>query len=397
MATTTDVLVIGGGLMGCATAYYLAKSGAKTTLIERNLEPGLETTARSGAIIRAHYGVPALVTLALEANKRYARFDDEIGRPCGFVASGYSVLVDNADAQNLREITAMHQSLGVNAKLLSPTELKEIVPSLKIDDAALCAYEPEGGFASPALTVTAYAARAKEMGADLRFGSPVISAAHSDGSGWEVTLGSGEIVSAGQVVLCTGNWSKPIGALFGLDLPVIPARAQIVVLNRPESFAGVFPVVSDLINLAYFRADGSSGMWVGSSDNADLQDFLTEPDGFDEGTGAKAVADARRKASFRFEGMEEGDKGGVQRSFSGLYETTPDWQPIMDSFGETLHAAVGFSGHGFKLAPVVGEAMAARALGQPDPFDISIFTQSRFAEERPIRSCYPYQRAKFLR
>ena len=397
MATTTDVLVIGGGLMGCATAYYLAKLGAKTTLIERNLEPGLETTARSGAIIRAHYGVPALVTLALEANKRYARFDDEIGRPCGFVASGYSVLVDDADTQNLREITAMHQSLGVNAKLLTPAELKESVPSLKIDDAALCAYEPEGGFASPTLTVTAYAAQAKEMGADLRFGSPVITAARSDGSGWEVTLGSGEIISAGQMVLCTGNWSKPIGALFGLDLPVTPARAQIVVLDRPESFAGVFPVVSDLINLAYFRADGSSGMWVGSSDNADLQDFLPEPDGFDEGTGAKAVADARRKASFRFEGMGEGDKGGVQRSFSGLYETTPDWQPIMDSFGETLHAAVGFSGHGFKLAPVVGEVMAARALGQPDPFDISIFTQSRFAEERPIRSCYPYQRAKFLR
>jgi len=397
MATTTDVLVIGGGLMGCSTAYYLAKLGAKTTLIERNLEPGLETTARSGAIIRAHYGVPALVTLALEANKRYARFDDEIGRPCGFVASGYSVLVDDADTQNLREITAMHQSLGVNAKLLTPAELKEVVPSLKIDDAALCAYEPEGGFASPALTVTAYAAQAKEMGADLRFGSPVITATRSDGSGWEVTLGSGEIISAGQMVLCTGNWSKPIGALFGLDLPVTPARAQIVVLDRPESFAGVFPVVSDLINLAYFRADGSSGMWVGSSDNADLQDFLPEPDGFDEGTGAKAVADARRKASFRFEGMEEGGKGGVQRSFSGLYETTPDWQPIIDSFGETLHAAVGFSGHGFKLAPVVGEVMAARALGQPDPFDISIFTQSRFAEERPIRSCYPYQRAKFLR
>lgn len=397
MATTTDVLVIGGGLMGCATAYYLAKSGAKTTLVERNSLPGLETTARSGAIIRAHYGVPALVTLALEANKRFARFDDEIGHPCGFVPSGYSVLVDEADAQNLKDITTMHQSLGVNAKLLTPTELKEIVPSLKIEDAALCAYEPEGGFASPPLTVTAYAAKAKEMGADLRFGSPVIAAAQTDGSGWQVTLGNGETISAGQVVLCTGNWSKPMGALFGLDLPVTPARAQIVVLERPEEFEGVFPVVSDLINLAYFRADGCTGMWVGSSDNADLQDYLTQPDGFDEGTGAKAVADARRKASLRFEGMEEGDKGGVQRSFSGLYETTPDWQPILDSFEGTLHVAVGFSGHGFKLAPVVGEAMAARALGQPDPFDISIFTQSRFAEERPIRSSYPYLRAKFLR
>ena len=87
---TADVLVVGGGLMGCATAYYLAQSGAKTTVIERKSAPGTETTARSGAIIRAHYGVPALVTLALEANKRYARFDDEIGHPCGFVPAGYS-------------------------------------------------------------------------------------------------------------------------------------------------------------------------------------------------------------------------------------------------------------------------------------------------------------------
>lgn len=396
--TTADVLVVGGGLMGCATAYYLARAGAKTTLAERKPMPGSETTARSGAIIRAHYGVPALVTLALEANRRYAQFDEEVGRPCGFAQAGYSVLVDDADARNLCDITAMHQSLGVNTKLLTPEELKEIVPAVKVEDAALAAYEPDGGFASPPLTVAAYAARAQELGADMRCGVSVC-AAEVSGAGWRVTLSTGETVSAGQVILCTGNWSRPIGALFGLDLPVTPARAQIVVLERPASFEGVFPVVSDLINLAYFRADGENGMWVGSSDNADLQDYLPAPDGYEEGVGAKAIADARRKAALRFDGMAErgGDKEGVQRAFSGLYETTPDWQPVIDSFGGTLHAAVGFSGHGFKLAPVVGEAMAARALGRADPFDISIFTQLRFAEGRPIKSSYPYQRAKFLR
>ena len=395
--TTADVLVVGGGLMGCATAYYLARAGAKTTLVERQPTPGSETTARSGAIIRAHYGVPALVMLALEANRRYAQFDEEVGKPCGFVQAGYSVLVDDADARNLRDITAMHQSFGVNARLLAPSELKEIVPTVKIVDAALAAYEPDGGFASPALTVSAYAARAQELGADMHYGVSV-TAAEPHGSGWRVTLSDGETISAGQAVLCTGNWSQPIGAIFGLGLPVTPARAQIVVLERPASFEGVFPVVSDLINLAYFRADGENGMWVGSSDNADLSDYLPAPDGFDEGVGAKAIADARRKVALRFDGMaDSGDKGGVQRAFSGLYETTPDWQPVLDSFGGTLHAAVGFSGHGFKLAPVVGEAMAARALGRPDPFDISLFALSRFAEERPIRSSFPYQRAKFLR
>ncbi len=394
--TTTDVLVVGGGLMGCSTAYHLARQGVQTTLVERRAQPGQETTGRSGAIIRAHYGVPELVTLALEANRRYARFDDEVGLPCGFVPSGYSVLVDGADAANLRGAVAMHQARGVNVSLISPEELKSIVPAVNAEDAALVAWEPEGGYASPALTVAAYATRASEGGADLRFDCPVTAAAR-DGAGWRVTLGDGTAVSAGQVVLCTGNWSRPVGALFGLDLPVTPLRAQIVVLERPASFAGVFPVVSDLINLAYFRADGGSGMWVGSSDNADLQESLPQPDGYDEGTGAQAVGDARRKASLRFEGMDAGDKGGVQRAFSGLYETTPDWQPVMDSFGAGLHAAVGFSGHGFKLAPVVGEAMSARALGRPDPFDISLFRLSRFSEGQPIRSQHPYQRAKFLR
>ena len=392
-----DVLVVGGGLMGCAAAYYLARFGAKTALVERRSAPGTETTARSGAIIRAHYGVPALVSLALEANKRYARFQDEVGHPCGFVPAGYSVLVDAADAQNLWDITVMHQNLGVNVRLLTPGELKELVPAVKVEDAALAAYEPDGGFASPPLTVAAYSARAQELGTEMRYGVSVV-AAELEGDGWRVFLSTGETICAGQVVLCTGNWSRPAGALFGLDLPVMPVRAQIVVLERPAPFQGLFPVVSDLINLAYFRADGEDGMWVGSSDNADLQDCLPAPDGYDESVSAKAISDARRKAALRFDGMAEGgDKGGVQRAFSGLYETTPDWQPIIDSFGGTLHAAVGFSGHGFKLAPVVGEALAARALQRPDPFDISLFTLSRFAEDRPIRSSFPYQRAKFLR
>ena len=396
MSETTDVLVIGGGLMGCSTAYHLAQSGVKTTLVERRAQPGQETTARSGAIIRAHYGVPALVTLALEANQRYARFEDEVGQPCGFVQSGYSVLVDADDEANLRRAVAMHRSLGVNVSLISPDELKSIVPAVKTEGAALVAWEPDGGYASPPLTVAAYATQAARMGADLRFDCPVTTAERV-GTGWRVTLADGTVIAAGQVILCTGNWSQPLGALFGLDLPVTPVRAQIVVLERPASFAGVFPVVSDLISLAYFRADGAGGMWVGSSDSADLTEALAQPDGYDEGVGAHAINDARRKAALRFEGMEDGDKGGVQRAFSGLYETTPDWQPIMDTFEEGLHAAVGFSGHGFKLAPIVGEAMAARALGQPDPFDISLFALSRFAEGRPIRSSHPYQRAKFLR
>jgi len=231
MPDTTDVLVIGGGLMGCSTAYALARQGVKATLVERRPQPGQETTARSGAIIRAHYGVPELVTLALEANRRYARFADEVGQPCGFVPSGYSVLVDAADETTLRSAVAMHQSRGVNVSLLSPAELGAIIPAVKTEDAALAAWEPDGGYASPQMTVTAYATQAGRFGANLRFDCPV-TAAVREGTGWRVTLGGGTAISAGQIVLCTGNWSRPIGSLFGLDLPVTPVRAQIVVLER---------------------------------------------------------------------------------------------------------------------------------------------------------------------
>ena len=172
---------------------------------------------------------------------------------------------------------------------------------------------------------------AKDLGADLRYDASVAAAA-PEGDGWTVTLENGDAISASQVVLCTGNWSRPVGALFGLDLPVTPVRAQIVVLERPVSFSGVHPVVSDLINLAYFRADGASGTWVGSSDNADLQEALPRPEGYDEGAGAQAVSRCQAvRPRLRFEGMDAGDKGGVQRAFSGLYETTPDWQPVMDT------------------------------------------------------------------
>jgi glycine/D-amino acid oxidase-like deaminating enzyme len=109
-ATTCDVLVIGGGLMGCASAYELSKRGLRVVVSEKNAAPGTETTARSGAIIRAHYGVPELVTLSLEANKRYANFQKTTGHDIGWTNCGYAVLVDVVDVRVLEANVAMHKS-----------------------------------------------------------------------------------------------------------------------------------------------------------------------------------------------------------------------------------------------------------------------------------------------
>ena len=395
-----DVLVVGGGLMGCATAHELAKRGHSVIVSERNAAPGLETTARSGAIIRAHYGVPELVAMALEANRRFENFGALFGGDAGFVRSGYAVLVDEHDVGTLCANTAMHRDLGVRVDIMDAAAFQSLAPGVQTADVALVAYESHGGYASPALTVKSLSAGAMSRGAVFLYEAPVTRARRQD-AGWEIVLADGTLILCGQVVICTGNWSVPVGEIFDLALPVTPMRAQIVVLDRPAPFQGPMPVVSDLINLAYFRADGPKGMWVGSSDSADLQDFHAPPLGNEaiphkSGADDDAIRAAKAKAALRFRGLESAAASTVQRAFCGLYETTPDWQPIIDSFDD-LHLAVGFSGHGFKLATVMGEEMACRVEGNRSPYPTAIFDLARFDAGRTIAAQHKYERAKFLR
>jgi sarcosine oxidase subunit beta len=157
------------------------------------------------------------------------------------------------------------------------------------------------------------------------------------------------------------------------------------------------PVVSDLINLAYFREEGETGMWIGSSDMCDLQDQLERPEGFNEDVSTYAIEKASKNASLRFKDLPSEFPLNVQRSFAGLYETTPDWQPIIDNLPGKLHVAVGFSGHGFKLAPAIGEAVADTISSGFVRSEVEVFRLARFAEGNSIKSKYPYQRARFLR
>ena len=195
------------------------------------------------------------------------------------------MLVDADDEQNLRDITAMHQGLGRQRPACFRLMTQRARPCREDGRCRAGRLGTGRRLCQPGPDGRGLRGARQDLGADLRFDCAVTAAAR-EGSGWKVTLGNGETVSAGQVVLCTGNWSRPVGALFGLDLPVTPVRAQIVVLERPASFAGVFPVVSDLINLAYFRADGAQrdvGRLVGQ---CRLAGGAAAPDGYDEGVGA---------------------------------------------------------------------------------------------------------------
>src|SRR5215204_6235134 len=148
MPTTADAVVIGGGVTGTSLAYHLAKAGLHVALLEKkHLCAG--GTGKSTAVVRMHYENEPETRMAWASFRTYAHFTDVVGGNCGFVGCGVLWLVDRDNAEKLKANVRMHQQVGVNTRVVSPHEVKEIEPACALDNIALGAYEPDSGYADP--------------------------------------------------------------------------------------------------------------------------------------------------------------------------------------------------------------------------------------------------------
>ena len=163
MAQTYDVIIIGGGIMGCSTAFQLAQRGLNVAIFEKDAI-GTGPSGRSSAIIRQHYSNELTASMALYSLGVFQDFEDRVGGECGFVKSGFVMLASAKDQEGLAANVAMQQGVGVQTELITPETLKEIMPSLATDDLVAAAYESDSGYADPYLTVTSYAAAARTSG-----------------------------------------------------------------------------------------------------------------------------------------------------------------------------------------------------------------------------------------
>ena len=167
MRESADIVIIGGGIMGCSMLYHLARLGAARPLLLEREVLGAGSTGRSQAICRTHYSNPITASMAWESLKVYTNFGDLVGGTAGFIKTGYVVVVEEVDRPGLELNIAMQQDLGISAALVTADELREIAPMLESYDGEGLAYEPESGYANPYLATTSYAARARELGADI--------------------------------------------------------------------------------------------------------------------------------------------------------------------------------------------------------------------------------------
>ena len=385
MAETADVVVIGGGVIGCSIAHHLVQRGVRRVAVleKRFLASG--ATGRSSACIRQHYSTPETCRMVLRSLRFFETFPERTGgRDASFVRVGYLLGVGDRLREPMERSVALQQSVGIDTRLVSPREMREIEPRLRVDDFVLGCYEPAAGYADPAGTTQALAGAARDGGARIHEETEVLGIEVAGGRVTGVRTSRGAIDTP-VVVDAAGTWGDRVARMVGVDVPITVVRHRISFFARPPEAAAPHPMLYDFVQNIYTRPETGGLTLVGPLEDA--AEDRVDPDRFSEGVSFEETADAMERAAHRFPVMEQGE---VAKGWAGCFDVTPDWHPILDgSPVGGFFLAVGFSGHGFKLSPAVGEMMASLVVaGKTPDDDIHAFRLSRFAEGAPIRGTY---------
>ena len=379
---TADVVVVGGGVMGCSILYNLARYGLTETVLLEQDTLGSGSTGLSQGILRMHYSNEVTPRMAWESLGVFKEFEAILDSPSGYTKTGYLLIASNEHRQAMEQNVAMQRRMGVAVEVLFPDEVKAEAPTMTIGAGEICAYEPESGYADPYLVTQGYAHGARKMGAVIKSGTLALDVETTDSRVTAVVTNNGRI-STPVVVVAAGPWSRPLLGKLGVDVPLETVRHQVVVLERETGLVSGHPAFGDLVHFLSARPDADYLTLVGVG-----EEELVCPENYDRGVDAEVVEQVATRMAIRMSGMSE---ARFKRGWSGLFTVTPDWHPILGAVEgiEGLYLAVGFSGHGFKLSPMVGVVMAEIvAQGTASTIDVSMMDLSRFEEGRSLGSRY---------
>src|SRR5438874_2182761 len=233
---SADVVIAGGGIMGCALAYQLAKRDVDVILLERDTL-GSQSTGKCAGGVRQQFSMEANVRLQRLSVRLFGDFERETGQPADFRQIGYLfVLTLPQQVEDFRSNMEMWHRAGLpEARWVQPAEAARMVPVLNVEDVLGCTFCPTDGLASPADVTAGYVAAARRHGARLKEGMEVIAIDIAGGRVQGVRTTAGDVATR-LVFNCAGAWSSSIGRMAGLEIPVLPYRRHIAV-------TGTFPAV----------------------------------------------------------------------------------------------------------------------------------------------------------
>lgn len=386
---TTDAIVIGGGIMGTATAYHLARRGVGVVLLEKT-QLGAGSTGLTGGIIRTHYSIETSARMALRALNFWENFDEIFGGEVDFTRTGMVFVAGEDGAEGMRDSVKLQKSIGINTEILDKDSLKEIAPYLNTEDIHMAVYEPNSGFADGSMACNAFAARTRDQGGIVKQGIEVTGIRVESGRVIGVDTPEGQI-DAAAVINTAGPWGPALARSIGVNVPAEPSRHQIASYKQPVNFTHpMHVIIADILNEHYMRPD-TGGLTLAGSLVDDTSDAVDNPDVYNQKVDRSFVEEMVEKSAQRMPVLEQ---GGLQGGWAGLYTVTPDWHAIIDQVDELpgLVLGLGFSGSGFKMGPVVGEMLADMATGDSQcPISPAIFNLKRFESGEDNISAYGYR------
>lgn len=390
----SEVVIVGGGLEGCAAAWALSQRGVTDVTVYERSTVGSGMTGKSAGIVRCHYGVSSLAAMARYGLEVFEAAEDIFGQDIGFHRTGYVVGVGPGDVDTLDANLASQQAVGVPTERIDASEVAKLWPTAYLDDFAAFGWEPRGGYGDGYRTAQAFATSARDAGVTIRQGTPVAEVV-VDERVRGVRLGDGTFVAADTVVLATGVWAPSFLTDLGIDLPLKVIREQVVLLKPGADVTGI-PVFSDLVSLQYVRPDSNGEILFGNSDLSEVEEV--NPDAYRNRADEDFLEVTVDKLTHRFPGLAD---GAIASTYAGCYDVTPDFNPVIARGPiDGLVLAAGFSGHGFKISPAVGRLIADLVIdgvsSDPDVPE-SDFRLSRYAEGKPLTSPHPYAGASQLR
>lgn len=384
-----DAIVIGAGVIGSSVAYHLARLGAGRVLVLDRSQIGSGTSTQSSGILRTHYSVIENVELA---KRSWAVFNDFAGylgdeeQSAGLVKCGYLICApDGPKLEPLRASLAGQTAMGVEVRLLDQAAARELLPIAQFDDAALIGYEPEAGFADANLVATGFARAARRQGVKIMEGVNVERLLMEGGRVVGVETNQGTFHS--NTVISTQNiWASEIEKWTGVPTPVKAERHAVLALEGPEAYSFKMPVFKDLGSpgMLYCRSYGGNQMLVSEGT---VGETLAQPDNEQGDISMDYVVEVGEQVAERFPSFGE---AGLASSWTGVYDVTPDWNPVLGRLPDVpgLVVGYGFSGHGFKLSPGVGLVLAQEALGLPTDVPLTPYAHERFRSGQLLTGRY---------
>ncbi|KUO71182.1 MAG: FAD-dependent oxidoreductase [Desulfosporosinus sp. BRH_c37] len=371
MGYRADVIIIGGGIIGNSTAYYLAKKGCAVIVLEKSAYIGNGGSSRNGGGVRQSGRDKRELPLAMYGVKHlWPTLSEELGMDVEYYQQGNLRLgKTQGHIKTLEGLTESAASLGLDVKMIDKAEAKAINPYLS-DEVSGASWCPTDGHANPMLATLAYYRKARKLGVRFITGEEVAEIKKIKGNARQVVT-TENVYEGDTIILAAGYDSRDIAATVGIDVPMTRALLEVLVTEAqpPMFYQMLGTAAADFYghqsSHGSFVFGGTSGLEAVNKDNGTPV------------TNSITASCICRGIMNYFPCLSDAK---IVRTWAGWIDVCVDHVPVISHVEEVpgLILACAFSGHGFGIAPTVGTLLAQMAVGEAPILDVSDFRYDRF-------------------